>query len=82
MPTVNKSAISSSFTLASSGACLLDLMHPGTIKIWMGDSAPTTNIGAYHVLGYNEGGFSYTGIENVYILVNTGGTQLCVVTEV
>lgn len=82
MPTVNKSAITSSFTLAAEGACLLDVMEPGTIRVWIGPEAPAANIAAYHVLGYNEGGFSYTGTENVYIMSNAGGTHPCVVTDV
>jgi len=82
MSTTNKSALASSFTLAAAGACLIDMMEPGTIKLWVGETEPAANIGAYHVIGYNEGGFAYTGTENVWIMANTGGTQLCVVTAV
>lgn len=79
MATVNKSAISSSFTLASPGACLIDIMQSGHIRIWIGPEQPATNVGAYFVLGYNEKAFPYTGTENVYILSHLGGTVPCVV---
>lgn len=82
MATTNKNAINSSYTLAAAGACFIDMMEPGTIKLWVGLDQPAANVGVYYVIGYNEGGFSYTGTENVWIISNTGGTQLCVVTVV
>ena len=79
MGTINVSAITSSFTLASAGACMIDVMEPGTIRIWIGTAQPPANVAAYFVLGYNEKGFPYTGTENVYVMSNDGATHLCVV---
>jgi len=82
MATISISALPSGYTLAVTGAALIDLMEQGTVRVVIATSLPSPAFGAFFVFGYNEGGFSYSGTEKVYIMSNDGATHLCVAAAV
>ena len=51
---------------ASGGPLMLEPMEPGTWRVHVGTSAPTTGTDAYHLLQYPHGKFHYFGTEKVY----------------
>lgn len=78
MATITASALPANYVLVAAGAGLLDIMEQGTIRIIIGTTLPTPAFAGFFVLGYNEGGFSYSGSENIYIMANDNATHLCV----
>ncbi|MCP4493132.1 MAG: hypothetical protein GY820_38410 [Gammaproteobacteria bacterium] len=82
MSTTSVTALTTGYTLATEGTCLIDIKGTGTVRFHVGPSLPAVNTELYFTIRHNEGGFAFSGTESVYVMSNDENDHDCIVGKV